>query len=317
MTHDQDNSPFAGMELSDAAMIRIAADGEQDLLSTEQRSRLDQLLASPENVARVEAEHSLRDAIARTHTNTALPDGIEQRLRARLALTENATPESGSEEAGPERLAPQTRSHSFWRRAAATLAVAAALVLGVVSIFNTGTPSTPGLPQNAGLTPQIVSARSSAAHHVSNEHHNCVMSAERALAKGSVVAPEDLPVSVEQIMGKSVDLDDLIFSDLSNVTFDWAGPCSVPGPPSMHLSFDGPHGQQISLFIQRAHDKLALDPEVTYTAGSACGDEGPAVYIWTRHGLVYYLVSDQTPGCDSLLKDRSAPETTHRFLDQA
>lgn len=302
MNENPSQHDLSSMALSDAALIRIAADGEQDLLSADQRARLSELEASAEVRSQIEAEQSLRASLVRTYAGTAAPAGLRERLQAKLADADASV---------PEQLAEQTSQPSFWRKTVATLAVAAAVAITGISIFQGGQVNPNGTQvAGLGISTEILAARQAAAKFVSSEHDKCVMDLGRALAKSRVVEAEQLPEAVSGVLDRSARIEDLIFTGNPGVSFEWAGPCGVPGAPSMHLSFESPdHGGNVSLFIQPDREDLGLKADTTYTFGSACDDEGPAVYVWSREGFVYYLVAAEAPGCDTLLKDQQAPES--------
>ncbi|MEO0513323.1 MAG: hypothetical protein AAF108_10580 [Planctomycetota bacterium] len=287
-----------GLSLDREALLRIAADGELDLLSNEQRRQAEALLAQPENAAFVADERAFRSTSARAFSDVGVPSetlrrGVEDRLRGDLV---------------PASVGGQTRKQGFWLRGVATLAAAAAVAIVATTIFS-GPPSSTGGGQFAG--DPLMALRGRVATFVSREHEKCEMNLRHASSKQRVVAAGDLPELVRDVMGRDLALESLVFSDGVGVSFVRAGKCGVPGGASVHLSFDAASGSTsgpVSLFVQRDDGSLGLELGKTYTFGSACDDEGPAVYLWGDGTMIYYLVTDEPAGCTKLLQDRAAPD---------
>ena len=275
-------------DLSDAQLLRIEADGECDLLNAAQAERLDALLS--DNAGRVSAERELRRACGRVMVCETPPD-----LAARVQLAmDSVDTDDAATESRLEAMAPHTRSQSFWQRAA-PLAMAAVLAM-VASVILLNPPT---------LSPADALTR--AASFVASEHGHCEVDIDHATHKLSVVDVDVLPTSFARIVGQEVALSDLVFSGAENVSFEAGGECHVPGGKSMHLRFTLPNGERASLFVQADQDSLQLDPGVTYKAMSKSPD-GPAVFLWDRAGLTYYLVTEREFDCANLRDCIKAPQ---------
>lgn len=306
--------PLGQMDLSPAALLRVAADGEDDLLSDRQRAELKDLLASDAGEAFVGNERAMRASVGRAFAGDAAA-GASARLRDRVAAV---MADETLDLPAPVAMAPQTRNPSFWTRGLATLAVAAAVGIAAVSVFTSGVggPGGPAGGLQAGGT-SLQQVRALAAGFVSQEHGRCNADVSIAEDKQRVVDAAQLPGLVRQIMGLDLSLHELVFSSDADVEFVRGGRCGVPGGgPSMHLSFETQgSASPVSLFVQEDMGELGLDTTKTYTFGGACGDEGPAVYVWASRGLVFYLVTDNDIACDPLLEGHNAPGEMVRLTD--
>jgi len=274
--------------LTPAQLLRIEADGERDLLTPEQCRELDDLLAQGDNAARAECDRHLRGACARVMAGSA-PAGLADRIA--LAMNETELTEVPSR---VEALAPQTRNQGFWRRIAPLATAAMLTLVAGIMIFQSG-------PRTSA------DAFDRAAGFVADEHDHCEIDIDHATHKLSVVDSTRLPTEFSKIVGQDVALSDLLFTGAENVTFESGGECHVPGGKSMHLRFTLPDGDHASLFVQKDQNMLELDPGVTYKAMSK-EPVGPAVFVWDRSGLTYYLVTNRDMDCSKLRDCIRAPQ---------
>lgn len=302
------------------ALIRAGADGE---LTPEQERRLEvHLEIEPGDVARVESERLLREAVSRIGASgPGAPAGLrEQVLRAMAAADLASDPAGGDDGASdlPGRLAPLTRSRSFWASAGGrAVAVAAVLALAV----------TAGLLVRGSLPSDTVfSARTTAVQFVAREHGRCTVEIVPGADKFEVTDPLMLPGFARTLMGRDVSLGDLIEGGATNLRFIDAGGCHVPmGGRSMHLRFEAPTpsgGTTLaSLFVQEDRGELDLAESVTYRldprAESGESSMSPGVFLWLRDGMVYYLVTEAPEGCEDMRRCLDAPEAVRPLNDAA
>ncbi len=294
------SNPQSQGPLSIAALLRCAADGE---LTTEQEAALcAHLDESPGCTQRIEFEQRLREACSECYSDEACcPDTLRSTVSQ---MCEHAR----DGELEPGRLAPVTRTRSFWNSPLARgVAVAAVLVLMVTLAFQVGQKAGPV----DGSAPRLTLA-SQATQFVSKEHLRCEVLADPDVArKFTATTPEQVPAAFEAVMGKALSIEDLI-ARAESVKFIDAGRCGVPGTGrSMHvrlatLSEGEPHSA--SLFVQEDAGDLDIEEGPSYhLAGGKAQPGKPCVFVWRGSGLVFWLVCDRTDA-QALRQAVGAPE---------
>ena len=267
----------------------------------------------PDPHARVEFERSLRAACGRCLCSMA--GGPSSDLRARIqalaaqhdaiahpprASTNAPAPIPGRAHAGVRR---PTRRWAMSLGATAILVFAAAAIYQAV--INAGTVRTG--PES--FTAQVAS-------FISLEHQRTALNTDAAKAKFGCTDAARVCADFSQTLGESPDLPAL--GGEHDLTFQGAGPCGVPGGPSIHARFYTRHDAQghdheMSLFVQRDTGRLDLEEGRVYSLECAAAN----VDVWRHGSLIYYLVSDEH-GCDCFRRAAGvgAPSGTVRVKDQ-
>lgn len=313
------DSPRSSEErLELGALLRAGADDE---LNAHDERRLEaHLETNPGDVARLEAERELRNAVARTLSFDA-GEGASAGLRERIASAMAAVDvEEHADHSIPESLASETRSPEFWSGARGRLTMAAAaaflLVASAAIVFNQISPINPFAEQTAG--PRFFAERTAAASFVAREHTRCLTDDLRTQRKFTVENPELLPTFTGDVVGRELSLADLIAGGATEIEFVRGGRCGVPsGGPSMHLRFRLPeYDDVVSLFIQQDQERMGLAEGVTYVVTPEAPNS-PSVYIWNREGLNYFLVIEKPEECDSVRKSLDCPTQMRDLADSA
>lgn len=319
----QNGFDLAGEELSVAALLRAAADGE---VTAEQERRLELLIESdPELGRRFEAERELRSAVGRAFSDgPAAPAGLRERVASAMAsadLTDAAMTDDA--EALPTRMAPMTRDRSFWAGPAARVLAAAAALTLVATVFV--------VTRGTGTDLEIGS-RTRAVQFVATEHSRCVTDIAQGAGKFELTNVSEMPGVTGAVLGREISLADLLASDVQNVNFVDAGRCHVPGGgSSMHLRFEAPVGEidqatgeayveRFSLFVQQDQGRLGLEEGVSYELDPSGGEvdlKSPSIFVWSRGGLVYYLVVDTPKACPKLRQKLEVPENSRPLTNAA
>ncbi|MEM8834270.1 MAG: hypothetical protein AAGD00_00485 [Planctomycetota bacterium] len=313
--------------VSRGAVIRAAADGE---MTPEQRDAFEALADSdPQRDRRVAFEQGLRGSVARSMSGVEVPAGLRSSVLA-VMRDESDGAADVVRVAGSD-----TRSTSFWARAAAVGAIAAAVAL--VGVISTNQPGPRGGGQQlAGNSAQATGAgdeffeiddssapSQNAARLVSfvaGEHDRCNMYEDHfdrkfvAQDKASAItmAVEVLPSvpSVEMLQQHiSSKMDSL--SSLG-YEFSGLGPCMVPGTSrSVHLIYTSsdPSNGAISLFVAETEgmDSCTLKPGTCHTR--TCSKAGHTLAVWKDEaaGLVFFLVVPDQETLDETAEPLSVP----------
>ena len=297
--HTTPNPPAAadGSEsMSVAALLRCAADGE---LTAEQEAQLcAHLEQSPGCSKRIEFEQQLRGAWCNADSSdAACPADLRcsiERLCQASAVGSSATDGMIDDMSGAEPPQVVTRQRSFWAGPVARgLAIAAVVVLAVTLAFQVGQRSAP-----VSQSPQLQLA-SQATAFVTKEHTKCskIDNPDNEF-KFTATTPEQLPEAFNQVLGRSVSVEDLI-SEADSVSFVDAGRCGVPGGGrSLHIRLStiaSGEAHTASLFVQEDSGSLEISEGPSYhLAGGKDAPGQPCVFVWRNDGMVYWLVCDQT-----------------------
>ncbi|GAB5497509.1 MAG: hypothetical protein Phyf2KO_25890 [Phycisphaerales bacterium] len=300
-----------------AALLRAGADDE---LSAHDERRLEaHLETNPEDVARLDAERQLRQALARSmsvDSGETAPAGLRDRIASAMAAVEF---DDQPEESIPESLAAETRSPEFWSgtRGKFTMAAAAAflLVASAAIVFQQFSP-TSSFTQTAG--PRFFAERTAAASFVAREHSRCFTEDLHTQRKFTIENPEALPSFTGDVVGTELSLADLIAGGATEIEFVKGGKCGVPsGGPSMHLRFRLPeYDDVVSLFIQRDQERMGLSDGVTYVV-TPDAPNSPNVFIWSNEGLNYFLVVEKLEDCGPVRKTMECPSQMRNLADSA
>jgi hypothetical protein len=302
------------------ALIRAGADGE---LTPQQERRLEvHLEREPGDASRIESERLLREAVSRIgQSGPGAPAGLREQVLRAMAAADLSADGAAVDVSGPDvpgRMAPLTRSRSFWASASGrTALVAAALLMAVTAGF---------LVRGSLPADGVFSARTTAVQFVAREHGRCTVEIAPGADKFAVTDPLMLPSFARTLMGRDVSLGDLVEGGATNLRFIDAGGCHVPmGGRSMHLRFEAPTpsgGTTLaSLFVQEDRGELDLAESVTYRldprAESGEASRSPGVFLWLRDGMVYYLVTEAPEGCEDMRRCLDAPAAVRPLNDAA
>ncbi len=291
MTQDQSfNKDLSNADqLSVAALLRCAADGE---LTTDQEAQLCSYLdESPGCTQRIEFEQRLRTACCDCFAGEqTCPDELRSSIEKMLGSHQSAADHNE-----PERLAPITRSPSFWNGGAVArgLAMAAVLVLAVTLAFQVGQRT--GMI-DGGSSQVLLAAR--ATEFVGLEHLRCeLLSDPNVASKFTATLPEDLPRAFQAVMGRTVSLDDII-AHADSIQFIDAGRCGVPGAgKSLHIrlsTLDEGEQRTASLFVQEDHGGLQIEDGQSYHVAKGNDLGKPCVFVWKNDGMLFWLVCDRS-----------------------
>ncbi len=282
-------------ELSIAALLRIAADDELDLLDEAQRAKLNAHLGEhPEDQRRIEFDRQLRSSCARVLSNDAAhaPAGLAERIQQSLGA-------EAAEKADAKTLG--SRERSFWSGTARFIALAAALVIVATTAIYTLGPGSSMFASDQGYTVQVAS-------FVTHEHQRCCTNEAYAARKFTMNQLNEVPGKFTDHLGVLPQIDGLT---QANATLVGAGECQVPGKgSSIHLRLAQQQGDEVadvSLFIQRDTGQLELEAGKTYRLNYP-QEPDIAIFVWKYDGAVYYLLSDQLKACAILRKALGAPE---------
>ena len=187
----------------------------------------------------------------------------------------------------------------FW----APLAAAAMLLITAAAFY--AIPEAPGGPAARGFeTPAVVAADSllTAADidRFAARHNTCTRDVSR------LVEAARFPMQVEALPEALADyfhasLADLSL-DLSRIGYRYraTGLCSAPGPGAVHLTYAALSAADdqtpgLSLWIRPDDGRLSLEEGRLYLASH---DDTPAVLIWRRQDMVFYLMGDDPGSVD-------------------
>lgn len=315
--------------LSRGVVIRAAADGE---MTPEQHAAFEALAETdPQRDRRVAFEQSLRGSVSRAMSGIEVPADLRSSVLAAMRA-------EGDEAADVVRVAgSDTRSTSFWARATAVGAIAAAVA--IVGIISTNQPTTPGQsgPQGgqslAGVATEgdefftiddssPATSRSTArlVSFVAGEHDKCEMYEDHfdrkfvAQDKASAVqiAVEVLPsVPSVEMLERHISSK---MDSLSSLGYEFSGlgPCRVPGTDrSVHLIYKSadPANGAISLFVAETEGMTDRSLKAGTCHTRTCSKAGHTLAVWKDEsaGLVFFLVVPDQETLDETAEPLSVP----------
>jgi len=298
-------------------LLRACADGE---LTDAQCERLrDYIDANPDAASQVRFEQALRGCCARVMSSPRCPDALRAKVAAIAADNRPLPDQAAAIESAAERLAPVTRSQSFWARSP-MLGVAAAVLLsfaGVLLWQSTQFSEALGVPR-AGLTMDQVSYYDRVSDFVAREHTRCCddNAARAKLVERDI---EEAMGHFSDEFGRPVAVPETRIED-AEMDFYGAGECHLPSSArSGHLRFDvrtpGDEPIYMSLFVAPDPGILPLEEGVTYVmSAEACEENGVRLFAWVSNGVQYLLVSEATEEmCRNIRSALQAPETVSRI----
>lgn len=255
-------------------LLPAFADGE---LTAEQNLRvLEQMAADPTHTKQVLHQQQLKQACARVMDTppTRCPDELRQQIVA-MAQAQDAPPAAAYETDDNPVLARIGR----W---AAPLAVAATLFIGAIVALN--------VISNAGgyTSDGLITAR--LAETFGERHVQCALG--QAAPQSTELFPADinqLDDSLVQHVGQELDGAAL---DLSTLGYNYkiAGLCPIPGGDSVHVIYENPQGQSLSLWIKPYDQHPVLDPGVPYIPPHDHTTQ--PMMVWREGDMVFFLVGD-------------------------
>ncbi|MEM9420041.1 MAG: hypothetical protein AAGA25_13460 [Planctomycetota bacterium] len=256
------------------------ADGE---LNEEQSLRaLEQMAADPTNTKRVLHQQQLKKACGRAMDSQAMrcPDALREKICA-MAEEHSATESPASSQLAESQAYdnPVIGRIGNW---IAPIAVAATLFIGALVALNV-------MNNNRGYSPDGI-LTASLANTFGERHLKC------AAGKSSPYDTELFPAEVAllddslvQHVGQELDGAAL---DLSTLGYEYkvAGFCPIPGDKSVHVMYENPAGQMLSLWIKTYDGKPTLDPGVPYIPPQDHTEQ--PMMVWREGDMVFYLVGD-------------------------
>lgn len=318
--------PALPEDLSDAGLLRAAADGElAPDVAPALRARLETLRAAdPAADARIGHERVLREAVGRALAEPATaPAGLQDRLVRAFAdepLVGPAPESSDDLSIAPETVGSplgDTRSRTFWAGAGSWLAVAAVLALAVGVIFSANRAGGPAPTAEAGIIPANLRT------FVEEEHEQtCVKvphpgagtfeattatglaelsRATFAVAAGGAALPPALAQGVDRL-------------ERSGFRFVGASSCSGPdGSGSVHALFESDDRPPVlvSLFTLRSPAGMKICEKMCYT--DSCDNDGkPEIVAWRVGTFHHLLYSDDRPAIETARVALGAPAAVAR-----
>jgi hypothetical protein len=284
--HNQD-------ELSIAALLRLAADGElnegQDVAL---RAHLE---THPEDRDRVEFDRKLREACRCACTpECCAPQSLHERVRAECC-------EGGLTDRMQAR-AEETRDRGFWAARVVTRfgAVAALIALVAVVAFMVGRTGT--IPPNGpGEVVEAHDMVERVARFVRREHDRCADSPLEFDPKFTIQEVEQVPERFASLMGQSLSPAAILAAGSSGLQFVDAGPCNPPSGIAMHFRFrtDDPDAGLVSVWAQVDDGSMDIKDGITYTCSKniedgfaySCDMGGcNCIRFWRAEGVRYVLV---------------------------
>ncbi|MEO0514956.1 MAG: hypothetical protein AAF086_06635 [Planctomycetota bacterium] len=253
------------------------ADGELD---AEQKLRVLELMAAdPANTQRVLHQQQLKQACGRAMVSSAAvcPDELRQKI---TALADTQAPAA----AGPALSEDENPVLARIGRWVAPLAVAATLLIGALVALNVMNN-----PYGGGYTADgLITAR--LAETFGQRHVQCTLG--QAAPGQTELFPADidqLDKSLIQHVGQELDGAAL---DLSTLGYDYklAGFCPLPGGDSVHVIYENPDGQSLSLWVKPYDQQPVLDPGVPYVPPHDHTTQ--PMMVWREGNMVFYLVGD-------------------------
>ncbi len=267
--------------LSRGELLRAAADGEPwavELLGE----------AGDDDARRVAFERGMREAVARSMSGEAAPDGLRERVAAAMAAA-SADEGSISADVTEEREAGVRTGEPVLARIGGWFALAAVLLLSAVVVIQGVRSATP--PVDGAYVSRV-------AEFVSAEHDACEAFGARFERK--FVSAADGEGARPMIEGSLGECPDWICERIDAVVaggryeFMGVGPCKVPGPgASVHLMFRGvDDGSAVSVFVQKVPsddgEATALLPT---SAAYLCGktrEAGEPVAFWRNGSILVF-----------------------------
>ncbi|MEM9916263.1 MAG: hypothetical protein AAF911_15015 [Planctomycetota bacterium] len=269
-----------------AELLPAFADGELD---AEQNLRvLEAMAADPTNTQRVLHQQQLKQACGRVMTSpeTRCPDALRDQIIAMASEAEAASTtapatgmSAGVSGGGGEDDNPVLALIGRW---VAPLAVAATLFIGALVALNV-------MSDSGGYTSDgLITA--SLAQTFGQRHAKC------ALGEAGPYGTELFPAEVDQLddalvqhVGQELDGAAL---NLSTLGYDYkvAGFCPLPGGDSVHVIYENPEGQTLSLWVKAYDGKPTLDPGVPYVPPH--DHTAQPMMVWREGDMVFYLVGD-------------------------
>lgn len=276
MSQDPRDDPQQGAEATVSRrthLLRAAADGV--LLPEEVEELRAHLHAHPDDDAVIEFERRLAGELARALGAAPSSDNAEARVRAMMKESRRA--------------APRARR---WRRA--RLLAAAAVIAGIAltAVFYDATQSSRA---RAAASGELVAFL--AQHQI-----DCEVGTPMSAMELSTTSLDQVPTALRAALGDAPRVGDL---SASGLIFRGAGPCKLPGEPSMHLLFQSADGSQlgkasVSVFLQHDSSLVPDREDVAYRlSNGGDGHENIRVLAWRSDGFVHFLVSRQDRALDA------------------
>lgn len=278
------NGTNPGMTPQEASELLPAfADGELD---AQQNLRvLEQMAADPTNTKRVLHQQQLKQACNRVMDSPEMrcPDALREKIAAMSDLAPGSNNQNAPS-AAPSLAVGGDDNPVLARigRWVAPLAVAATLFIGALVALNV-------MNNSGGYTSDgLITA--SLAQTFGERHVKCAVGQSAPYDTQLFPADiEQLDQSLVQHVGQEMSGAAL---DLSTLGYDYklAGFCPLPGGESVHVMYENPGGQTLSLWIKPYDGQPTLDPGVPYIPPH--DHTAQPMMVWREGNMVFYLVGD-------------------------
>ncbi|MGE3109880.1 MAG: hypothetical protein AB7G11_08190 [Phycisphaerales bacterium] len=302
-------------------LLRAAADGE---LSAQEAEHLRSMEAD-DHAPRIVFDQELRRACARVLRGIdAQAPNVPEQLRQRIqAIAVNApagapavppvqVPRTHTD-AGRSNRVPRTgrrrRSRLVWLSGAVCVLIVGVLV-GVRALL-------PG----PTFRDSPAQARIALVGFLESEHRRCTLDDRALKRKMTVMSLSEAPKKFESLIGGTLSVEAV---EAAGYEFLGSGRCAVPGcGESVHMIFRDPRvpapdpssvrfeecdASRFSVFVQKDMDELPIVAGRTYRLETRAGE--PLVAVWTRGGVLYYLVTESPEQEADVMKTMNVPRAS-------
>ncbi len=195
----------------------------------------------------------------------------------------------------------QTRPRRRFSQPVRWFAVAASLAILAGGAFMILPQPESGRTDDVQLAPHY---RTSLVTFISAHHEECEVHADMIGMRFKTTKLGDVSAEFSRVLGSTPDIGHV---EESGFKLLGAGPCAVPGrgksvrmvlestsgdPPS------GGRGAIVSIHIQQDTGELDLERGRTYRLVDTIAPKGSApaeIFVWRRHGFIYFLTSNSEP----------------------
>jgi hypothetical protein len=310
MTDQQQDIQFSNEPPSQAALLRLEADGE---LPESWRGRLDEAMQEdPHAEDRLAFERALRFRVSKVMAGEA-PAGLAERIRAALIEADTADTDAVSpaatEEAATRRSARRDTVYSFRTRLVrVAMAAVLTLLVGATGLILWRTQNGLG-PINTRADVPLAQASSRLFDFVESQARTCGDFGRHFEWKMTVRELGEVPEQLSDHLNERAPAPDL---GASGYRFEGAGTCAVPFyGPSLHYVYSKATSagvrEPLSLFVQRGETPEDMREGVLYDMTK----EGSSmhIYTWCEDRMIYYIVPVPGDDPEQILEQMQAPTT--------
>jgi len=269
--------------------LHAFADGELD--GDQQLRAVEQIANDPTYAKQVLHQHQLKQACGRVMDSPTMrcPDTLRDQITAMADATETEIETETAHESlsatRPEQMAGDDQAVlARIGRWAAPLAVAATLFIGALVALNVMNNPGGGYTADGLITARL-------AETFGQRHTQC------SLGQGVPAESQLFPADIDQlddtlVQHVSQELDGAAL-DLSTLGYDYriAGFCPLPRGDAVHVIYENPGGQSLSLWVKAYDQQPVLDPGVPYVPPR--DHTATPMMVWREGDMVFYLVGDK------------------------